>query len=110
MPKSSSMYEKAVEALKKVVDPEVGVNVVDLGLIYELKPENDRIYVKMTLTSPFCPLGGLIIMGVEQALKAAGFKKVDVDVVFDPPWTPERMSEEAKRKLGWKDEGKGGQK
>ncbi len=106
----SSSTSKALDALKQVIDPELGIDIVNLGLVYELKESGDEVYVQMTLTSPFCPLGSILLMAAESALRAAGFKKVKIDLVFDPPWTPERMSEEAKRKLGWKDESKSRQK
>ena len=100
--------QEVLERLKSVVDPELGIDIVNLGLIYDIKIEGDSIHVKMTLTSPFCPLGVLIVRNVEEVLKSIGFKNVDIEIVFDPPWTPSRMSEEAKKKLGWKDEDKGG--
>ena len=95
--------EKVLDVLKRVVDPELGVDIVNLGLIYDVRVEGDSVYVKMTLTSPFCPIGPIIVSRVEEELRSAGFKNVDVEIVFDPPWTPERMSEEAKIKLGWND-------
>jgi len=98
-----------LNALKRVVDPEIGINIVDMGLVYSIDVKDKSVHIKMTLTSPFCPLGYFIVGEVERALKDVGFKNVDVEIVFDPPWTPERMSEEAKRKLGWKHEDKGGQ-
>ena len=96
---------EVLERLKSVVDPELGIDIVSLGLIYDLKLEGDSVRVKMTLTSPLCPLRPFIVWNVERALRSAGFKNVDVEIVYDPPWTPSRMSGEAKRKLGWEDEG-----
>jgi len=97
--------QEVLERLKSVVDPELGIDVVNLGLIYDLQIEGDSVRVKMTLTSPFCPLGPFIVQNVEQTLRSIGFKNVDVEIVYDPPWTPSRMSGEAKKKLGWEDEG-----
>ena len=95
--------EKVLEVLKNVVDPEIGINIVDLGFIYEVNIKGDKIHVKMTLTTPGCPMHSMFVHEVENALKAA-FEDVDVDVevVFDPPWTPERMSKDARKKLGVK--------
>ena len=86
----------------KVVDPELGMNIVDLGLVYDVDISGNRISIDMTLTTPGCPLAGAIAAQAEQVLREAfeGFD-VDVNLVFDPPWTPERMSEEARRALGF---------
>lgn len=87
---------------ERVIDPELGMNVVDLGLVYDVEVGEKRISVDMTLTTPGCPLAGSLAAQAEQALREAfaGYE-VDVNLVFDPPWTPERMSEEAKRALGF---------
>ncbi len=89
-------------ALSDVIDPELGVNVVDLGLIYNIQIDNAKISVDMTLTTPGCPLAAMLAGNVEQALREA-FPDIDVDVslVWDPPWTPEMLSEEAKAQLGY---------
>lgn len=90
--------------MKNVYDPEIPVNIVDLGLIYELDIRDDgTVYVKMTLTAPGCPIGFFITEQVKQAIIATvpGVKDVQVDLVFDPPWTPDKMSEEAKALLGF---------
>ncbi len=89
-------------ALSDVIDPELGVNVVDLGLIYNIQIDNAKISVDMTLTTPGCPLAAMLAGNVEQALREA-FPDMDVDVslVWDPPWTPEMLSEEAKAQLGY---------
>jgi len=93
--------EEVLAALKNVVDPELGINVVDLGLIYDVKvKEGDVVHVKMTLTVPTCPLYALFTKQVEEAVKKAGAKEVEVELTFDPPWTPDRMSPEAKKILG----------
>jgi FeS assembly SUF system protein len=96
--------ESIIEALKDCYDPEIPINIVDLGLIYDLKiDENDRVYIKMTLTAPGCPMHSLITEQVKQAVeRVEGVKEVFVEVVWDPPWSPERMSDEAKKLLGIK--------
>jgi len=92
--------EKVLNVLKSVRDPEIGASIVDLGLIYDVKVENDKVKVLMTLTSIGCPLASFIISEVESKLKQAGFKEVEVKLTFDPPWTPERMSKQLRKKLG----------
>jgi metal-sulfur cluster biosynthetic enzyme len=90
-----------VEALKECYDPEIPVNLVDLGLIYDIKIIDDWVGVKMTLTSPGCGMSGLISQNVRnRVLKVPGVKDADVRIVWDPAWSPARMSLEAKKKLG----------
>ncbi|AEC51845.1 dTDP-4-keto-l-rhamnose reductase related protein [Pyrococcus sp. NA2] len=91
-----------LEKLKEVIDPEIGIDVVNLGLIYELKINPDNtVYIKMTMTTPGCPLTLWILRAVEEkVLEVPGVRDVEVELTFDPPWTPDRMSEEAKRRLG----------
>lgn len=91
------------EALRTVVDPEVGENIVDLGLVYRVETRPGTVAVQMTMTTPACPAAGSIAGEAEAAIRDAcpDATEVTVDVVFDPPWTPERMSEEAKRRFGW---------
>jgi metal-sulfur cluster biosynthetic enzyme len=86
---------------ERVFDPELGINVVDLGLIYDVQVGADGISVDMTLTSPGCPLAGTLAAQVEEVLRQAfeGYE-VEVSLVWDPPWTPEMMSEEARRQFG----------
>ncbi|MGC9530054.1 MAG: metal-sulfur cluster assembly factor [Candidatus Bipolaricaulaceae bacterium] len=86
---------------EKVVDPEVGMNVVDLGLIYAVQVEGDRVSVDMTLTSPGCPLAGDLASQVEEVLREAfPDHEVEVSLVWEPRWSPEMMSEEARRSFG----------
>ena len=89
-------------ALSDVIDPELGVNVVDLGLIYNIQIEDSKLSIDMTLTTPGCPLAAMLASNVEQALREA-FPDMDVEVslVWDPPWTPEMLSEDAKAQLGY---------
>jgi metal-sulfur cluster biosynthetic enzyme len=91
------------EALRSVSDPELGESVVDLGLIYGVECAPGRVRIDMTMTSPACPMGGLIAEDVEGAIRGAcaEAEEVKVNVVFDPPWTPERMSEDLRRRFGW---------
>jgi metal-sulfur cluster biosynthetic enzyme len=88
-------------ALRECYDPEIPVNLVDLGLIYDVKIIDDWVGVKMTLTSPGCGMSGMISQNVRnRMLKIPGIKDADVRIVWEPLWTPARMSVEAKRKLG----------
>ncbi|HZB91500.1 MAG TPA: iron-sulfur cluster assembly protein [Stellaceae bacterium] len=97
-----ALQEKVFEALKTVRDPEIPLNLVDLGLIYELIVNKDGIvYVEMTLTTPACPVAGGLPGQVQQAIAAVpGVQDARVKLVWSPPWTRERMSEEAKLELG----------
>lgn len=92
-----------LDQLKNVPDPELGISIVDLGLVYDIKSDNKgNIDVTMTLTTMGCPLFELIANPVKKELKKIkGVKDVFVDLTFDPPWGPEKMSEEAKIKLGF---------
>jgi metal-sulfur cluster biosynthetic enzyme len=95
--------EQVYEALKNCYDPEIPVNVVDLGLIYDVKIIEDWIGVKMTLTTPGCGMSGMISRGVrDQLLKLPGIKDADVRIVWEPAWTPAMMSEDARKRLGVK--------
>lgn len=96
-----SNVEHLREILKEVYDPELGVNIVDLGLVYELIEEPDRIYVQMTLTTPGCPMHDTIVGAVKWALtENTGKTTVDVDLVWEPKWSPAMMSDAAKDTLG----------
>lgn len=91
-------------ALHEVYDPETGLNLVDLGLIYGVRfePGTGEAQVQMTFTTPACPAGDVMTDGVERRLSMVpGVKTVSVDVTFEPAWTPERITEEGKRQLGW---------
>jgi metal-sulfur cluster biosynthetic enzyme len=93
--------EDAIEALKSVYDPEIPVNVVDLGLIYDVQVNSGNVYVKMTLTFPGCGMGPHIAQQAEWAIQdVEGVEEVQIEMVFDPPWTPELISEEARAQLG----------
>ncbi len=94
--------DDVLEGLKNVYDPEIGINIVDLGLIYDADiAENGDVLVTMTLTSIGCPLGPVIMQEVNNALKdLPGIGGTDVKLVWTPPWSPENMSEDAKDELG----------
>lgn len=91
-----------VRALRQVYDPDIPVNVYDLGLIYEIKVDEEyNVYVKMTLTSPTCPIADTIIAEVESAVRdVPGVVDVKIDLVFEPQWGKEMMSDEALAELG----------
>jgi metal-sulfur cluster biosynthetic enzyme len=89
------------ESLKQIYDPEVGISIVDMGLIYGLDIEDNKVSVVMTLTSPGCPAGPQILGQIDSSLKALeGVEDVDIQVVWSPPWTPDMLSEEARDQLG----------
>ena len=96
------LQERVLEALKTVRDPEIPVNLVDLGLIYELIVRKDgTVYVEMTLTTPACPVAGALPGQVQQAVASVtGVNDVRVKLVWTPPWSQDRMSEEARLELG----------
>ena len=103
--------EALLDALRAVEDPEAGMNIVELGLVYGVAASADRnaparwlATVRMTMTSAACPLGDYLTDAVRDALRARfpDLEEVNVELVWDPPWTPERMSEEARNFFGWK--------
>ena len=95
--------ENVLDALREVFDPEIPVNVVDLGLIYEVKVEDgNKVSVKMTLTAPGCPMAEMVTEDArEKILSGTGAKEADVEIVFDPPWTQEMLTPEGRKALGW---------
>ena len=93
--------EDVLEALKTVYDPEIPVNVVDLGLIYEVNVNGGNVYVQMTLTFPGCGMGPQIAQQAEWAIADVdGVEDVQIEMVYDPPWSPDLISAEAKAQLG----------
>ncbi|MEM4931779.1 MAG: iron-sulfur cluster assembly protein [Nitrososphaerota archaeon] len=103
--KDMPTVKEVIEVLKNCYDPEIPINVVDLGLIYDVQVRDDAsVYVKMTLTAPGCPIGYFLVEQVKEAIMngVKGVRRVDVELVFDPPWNPRMMSEEAKKMLGIK--------
>lgn len=92
-----------LEALRSVVDPELGVNIVDLGLVYGVQQFDDGdVYVTMTVTTPACPIGSFLEQQVRWAVMSVpGTGGVEVEVVHTPPWSPALMSDSARKVLGW---------
>ncbi len=92
-----------IRAIKTVYDPEIPVDIYELGLIYKVDLDDDRrLTIDMTLTAPGCPVAGEMPGWVEGAVRGVdGVEDVTVNMVFDPPWTPDKMSDEAKLELGW---------
>lgn len=94
--------EEVIKALQNCYDPEIPINIVDLGLIYDVQIRDGKVHVKMTLTAPGCPMHSFIAQDVKQQLEEiTGVKEAFVEIVWDPPWTPDRMSQEAKKQLGF---------
>lgn len=101
---AGGLGERIVEALRTVYDPEIPVNIYELGLIYriDIAPDQDAVEIDMTLTAPGCPVAGSMPGMVEHAVRGAipELKDVTVELVWDPPWTPDRLSEAARLELG----------
>jgi len=93
--------EEVYEALQTCYDPEIPVNIVELGLVYDVQVDGQKVAVKMTLTAPGCGMGGMIASQArEKILDLPGVEDAVVELVWDPPWDPSKMSEEAKQRLG----------
>jgi FeS assembly SUF system protein len=101
-PQQKAITEKVIDVLRTVFDPEIPVNIYELGLIYDIRVDaENRVYVKMTLTAPACPVAGTLPPEVERKIEnIPEVKAATVELVWDPPWTKERMSEEALLELG----------
>ena len=94
--------ERVLEMLKTVYDPEIPVNIYDLGLIYNINIEGGVCHIDMTLTSPTCPMGDFLVEDIRMKVESIeGISKADIHIVFEPEWTKDRMSEEAKAELGF---------
>lgn len=91
------------EALRQVIDPEVGINIVDLGLVYSMKAEGDRVRVVMTMTTPACPMHSYLTERARATLRERlpAAAAIEVELAWDPPWTPQMMSSAARKMLGW---------
>jgi metal-sulfur cluster biosynthetic enzyme len=97
------LREPVRKALRRVVDPEVAMNIVDVGLVYGVSVASQQVRVVMTMTSPACPVTDVIMDDVDSELDAVlpdGIS-LDIDLVWEPPWTPDRMSARAKAFMGW---------
>ena len=99
----NELEEKVAEALRTCYDPEIPVNIYELGLVYQVKAEpSGDVYVQMTLTAPNCPAAASLPQQVQDKIKAiAGVTSVKVDLVWDPPWNPSLMTEAARLQLGF---------
>ena len=94
--------EQVREALRSVIDPEAGMNIVDLGLIYRVAAMPGRVAIEMTMTTPACPMGFMITDEARKAIRAiAPAARIDVQLVWEPPWDSTMMSEHAKKHFGW---------
>jgi metal-sulfur cluster biosynthetic enzyme len=101
-PRLASMSDEDLvyEVLKECYDPEIPLNVVDLGLIYEVKANSDSIDIKMSVTSPACPSGAVIAENIKTKLADAGFPNPKIQIVMEPAWSPQRISEAGRKALG----------
>lgn len=97
------LYEAVVLALKQIYDPEIPVNIYDLGLIYELTIDKDHnVFIKMTFTAPNCPMAEEVIADVKRGVELTpGVKSCNIDLVFEPAWDQSMLSDEARVQLGW---------
>jgi metal-sulfur cluster biosynthetic enzyme len=94
--------EQARETLKQIEDPEIGLNIVDLGLVYDVEVDGSTVNVKMTLTSPACPVGPQLLNGSKMVLQdLEGVEEVNVDLVWEPFWSPDRINPEYRAILGF---------
>ena len=101
---SGVITEEEVRAvLRGVIDPEVGMNIVDLGLVYGVEISANRLHVDLTMTTPACPMGEMILDDAQQALAALvpASVEIELNLVWDPPWSPDKMSEHAREHFGW---------
>jgi metal-sulfur cluster biosynthetic enzyme len=97
-----TLREQVLDALRQVDDPELGINIVDLGLVYGIELDGDTVHITYTLTTMGCPIGPMIEAQMKQLLSGVeGVDSVNAEMVLRPPWTPEMMSEEAKAALGY---------
>lgn len=93
--------DRVIEALRECYDPEIPVNIVDLGLVYGMDIQESRVDLRMTLTALGCPMAGEVMADVREHLLAIpGVEEASVEIVYDPPWTPDRMTEDARWELG----------
>jgi len=102
-PASLPDVESVRTLLRRVIDPEVGVNIVDLGLVYRIDVTTEEVLIEMTMTSPACPMGDMIMDDIDAVLDEAlpESLRVVVKMVWDPPWNPGMMNAEAREHFGW---------
>ena len=95
--------EEVRTALRSVIDPEVGMNIVDLGLIYGVEISEGRLHIDLTMTTPACPMGEMILDNARHALEAVvpADAEIELNLVWDPPWSADKMSEHARQYFGW---------
>lgn len=94
-------HDDVVETLREVYDPELHYNIYDLGLVYDIKLSNGDVRILMTLTTPMCPIGPMVTEQIQEMIGLMpGVKNVDVDFTFDPPWSVDKMTDEARADLG----------
>jgi len=98
---TSPTREDVIEALRQVEDPELGMDIVDLGLLYDVEVAGAKVKVTHSLTSMGCPAGPMIQEDIHRVVADLGVDDVEIDLTWDPPWTPDRMSEDAKFILGF---------
>jgi metal-sulfur cluster biosynthetic enzyme len=102
MATGTATEEDIYEALEEVIDPELGLDFVSLGLVYDVEIENDEVYITFTLTTPACPIGPQVSEQMREFVgQLQGVGRVHPKMIFDPPWSPEMMSEDAKFALGY---------
>lgn len=96
--------EEVLTVLRSIIDSEIGMNIVDLGLVYGVEVSDHKLHVDLTMTTPACPMGEMILDDVREVLSSLEPADVEIDIslVWDPPWSPDRMSEYARKQLGWK--------
>lgn len=94
--------ETVQNKLRECYDPEIPINILDLGLVYDVQVQEDTVHIQMTLTAPHCPLAGVLAEDVKRKVsEIEGVRNVEVELVWDPPWTPDRISDEVKKTLGF---------
>ncbi len=95
------MEDKVYEVLRQIVDPEIGFDIVSLGLVYDVKVDNGVANIVMTLSTPSCPIAGVILGWIEQSVKnIEGIKDVNIELTFEPPWNIEMANDEVKKAFG----------
>jgi len=94
--------EEVMEVLEKIVDPETKVDIVNMGFVYNIEVDGGKVDIEMTLTTPGCPMQKVFVSKVKESVGSMDdVEDVEVSLVFEPPWSPEMMSQSAKKKLGW---------